>query len=445
MDGRRHSLLRSAILSYLLLVVATVAFFVFLVFENQLDLIAENAVLKGQLSGTRLKAIVENGASPEELSLESRSLGVQEFTLFREDGTRVLEIRDNDVQTENLGVAGRNEFRRIQEAIARRDFENSLFHHVLDRDARVIDLYVPVDYADGSSGIFLATIGLRDIERQMSYLYGQSVVMAVVVLAINLVFAGLVARFVILPLGNLLKGIQAVSEGSMSVEVSVRRNDEIGKLAAAFNTMSAAVLEMREEARGANPLTGLPGNVRIASVIDEGLRDSEPIAVLYADLDNFKAYNDAYGFSMGDKAILFARDCLVEAAKSVAPDVFLGHEGGDDFVAVCPYQVWESVCRTITERFDAGAPEYYNREDRERGFIASVDRQGNPQTFPLMSISVAVVSNKSRPFSHHAELIEVAAEVKKVAKGKRGSSYAIDRRTSASRPPRELPPRGALA
>jgi hypothetical protein len=123
-----------------------------------------------------------------------------------------------------------------------------------------------------------------------------------------------------------------------------------------------------------------------------------------------------------------ARATVESATPALQGSIFIGHEGGDDFVAICPYEVWESFANEVTHTFDAGVAQFYSDEDRNRGYISSWDRQGNPQQFPFMSISLAVVTNYHRSFAHHAELVEVASEVKKVSKKIPGSSYAIDRR-----------------
>jgi GGDEF domain-containing protein len=186
---------------------------------------------------------------------------------------------------------------------------------------------------------------------------------------------------------------------------------------------------MRDEARGANPLTGLPGNLAIAKFIDDSLNAGRVICVLYCDLDNFKAYNDKYGFTKGDEAILYTRDCLVAIAKRKdMKDVFIGHEGGDDFVVVCEFPYWEEYAKSFITLFDRGIYQFYNSVDARNGFIESINRRGERQRFPLMSVSVAVVSNRQRPFRRHAEMIQVAAEVKKYVKSIDGSCYAIDRR-----------------
>ena len=186
---------------------------------------------------------------------------------------------------------------------------------------------------------------------------------------------------------------------------------------------------MREQDRGANPLTGLPGNISIAQEIDRRLRAGEDIAVVYADLDNFKSYNDKYGFTRGDDVILYTRDCFQEATKAQnAQGIFNGHEGGDDFVSVLPYSIWEPYCKNIIAYFSHDITQFYNETDAKNGYIDSVSRQGEKMRFPLMTISLAVVGNHLRPFSSHVELVSVAAEMKKVVKKMEGSSYAIDRR-----------------
>lgn len=153
------------------------------------------------------------------------------------------------------------------------------------------------------------------------------------------------------------------------------------------------------------------------------------VAVIYGDLDNFKAYNDKYGLNKGDEAILHCRDVFLSAIEEVDPSAFVGHEGGDDFVIVSTFEIWEPICKIIVKKFDEGVPRFYNKTHLEQGYIDAMDRQGNQVTFPLMSISLAVVSNYFRPAVDHRVLISWAAEMKKVVKKMEGSSFALDRRT----------------
>jgi diguanylate cyclase (GGDEF)-like protein len=159
------------------------------------------------------------------------------------------------------------------------------------------------------------------------------------------------------------------------------------------------------------------------------LAAGEIFAVLYSDLDNFKAYNDKYGFSKGDEAINYVKECLLATREELGDQgAFVGHEGGDDFVTIVDYALWRNFAQSFLERFDSGVHQFYSESDSRHGYIDALNRQGQKMRFPLMSISVAVVSNKSRQFSHHAELVQVAAEVKKLAKKKEGSHYVEDTR-----------------
>jgi diguanylate cyclase (GGDEF)-like protein len=186
--------------------------------------------------------------------------------------------------------------------------------------------------------------------------------------------------------------------------------------------------EMQQSARAANPLTGLPGNVEIERHILDRLASGVQFAVLYCDLDNFKAYNDCYGFARGDQVILYTRDCLTKAAETAASPCFVGHQGGDDFVVVCTHEDWERVASSFVALFDHGIGRFYNEADRARGFIQSKDRQDREQRFALMTVSVAAVSNQSRRFDSFGQIVATVSEVKRLVKGMTGSSYAMDRR-----------------
>jgi diguanylate cyclase (GGDEF)-like protein len=188
-------------------------------------------------------------------------------------------------------------------------------------------------------------------------------------------------------------------------------------------------LRRAKEMRNLSPLTGLPGNIRIQEEIERTVRDDRPFAVLYCDLDNFKAYNDQKGFVRGDRLIQatarIVQDAVVEFAGS---DGFVGHVGGDDFVAVVPPDTAEDVAKRIVERFDGDIHEFYEREDIERRYIEVEDRKGVMQKLPLAGVSVGVATTDVRRFAHYGEAVAVATEMKQFAKRESRSSYAIDRR-----------------
>jgi diguanylate cyclase (GGDEF)-like protein len=188
-------------------------------------------------------------------------------------------------------------------------------------------------------------------------------------------------------------------------------------------------LRRAREMKALSPLTGLPGNVRIQDELHALIRDGKPFALLYADLDNFKAFNDHYGFLRGDEALRFTARTLQECAMDVAAEAaFVGHVGGDDFVVVCRPGDAEQICRTIIERFDQAIPGLYDAEDRERGHIEIENRRKEIERFPPISISIGVATTDRRAFSHHGEAVAVATELKEFTKRSQGSSYAIDRR-----------------
>jgi diguanylate cyclase (GGDEF)-like protein len=189
------------------------------------------------------------------------------------------------------------------------------------------------------------------------------------------------------------------------------------------------VLRRAREMRAQSPLTGLPGNVRIEEEIEARVEAARSFAILYADLDHFKAYNDHYGFMRGDQVIQFTARLLEEVAFAVTGgDAFVGHVGGDDFVVVCPPGSAEAVAQAVVERFDGESPALYDPEDLARGTIEVTNRRGELQRFPLLSISIGVASTDKRAFAHYAEAVAVATEMKSFTKASVGSSWAIDRR-----------------
>ncbi|HEX9123804.1 MAG TPA: response regulator [Actinomycetota bacterium] len=191
------------------------------------------------------------------------------------------------------------------------------------------------------------------------------------------------------------------------------------------------VLRRAKEMRAQSPLTGLPGNVRIEEEIERRVMAEDLFAILYADLDHFKAYNDHYGFMRGDHVIQRTAGLIQEVTHATAgPETFVGHVGGDDFVVICHSDQAEQVAEQIARRFDAEVSELFDPEDRARGFIEVTNRRGEIQRFPFLSISIGIATAARRRFSHFAEAVAVATELKNFTKSSPGSSWAVDRRTN---------------
>lgn len=191
-------------------------------------------------------------------------------------------------------------------------------------------------------------------------------------------------------------------------------------------------IERNQRELDANPLTHLPGNTAILQTLEQRLRDRTPFAVLYLDLNHFKAYNDRYGFIAGDQVIKATGQVIMEGVNMHnAANTFVGHVGGDDFVAVIAPEHVPFVCEEIIRRFDHLVPLLYSLEDRQRGHIELRDRRGQTSRFPLLSIAIAAVTNQHRPLSHPGEISAIAGELKTRAKGAGKSCYVLDQRRIA--------------
>ncbi len=184
-------------------------------------------------------------------------------------------------------------------------------------------------------------------------------------------------------------------------------------------------------AMASNPLTGLPGTPLIEKAALERIRENKTFAFMYIDIDNFKAYNDSYGYIEGDKAIKQTARIIKDLYEKYQHDYFFGHIGGDDFVIICSVNDCEKIADEIAFEFDKQVRELYRDEDLEKGFIESADREGNIKRFPLMRLSIAIVTNEKRNISHYAKIIDIAFEIKKFLKSfkdRKGSLFLKDRR-----------------
>ncbi|WP_051694118.1 GGDEF domain-containing protein [Desulfohalovibrio reitneri] len=210
--------------------------------------------------------------------------------------------------------------------------------------------------------------------------------------------------------------IVVTDQGQLSGIVSVQK---------ILDTLAAVQVEM---AKGANPLSGLPGNVSIEQELERRCGSGDPFSIIYADLDNFKIYNDIYGFKAGDNVIMLISRIMDWACKRHGHpgQDFVGHVGGDDLVAICHPDRAERVCKAVTRVFKRVIPTCYSPEDRKRGHITAKSRSGQWEDFPLVSVSLAIVDCAGQ--CDLAAIGGRAAEMKKYAKSLPGNSYARDRR-----------------
>jgi PleD family two-component response regulator len=187
------------------------------------------------------------------------------------------------------------------------------------------------------------------------------------------------------------------------------------------------VLDWSRRQRAASPLTGLPGNVSINEETRRRIESGVPFAMLQIDIDYFKAFNDHYGYSRGDQAIQALARILVDAAE-LHPGTFVGHIGGDDFVVLTNPESAESAGQEIITKFEAAIAGLYDPDDRARGYVEVPNRRHEIENFPLMSLTIALVSTDRVPVSHLAQLSDIAQELKEHGKGIPGSVVVGERR-----------------
>ncbi len=177
-----------------------------------------------------------------------------------------------------------------------------------------------------------------------------------------------------------------------------------------------------------NPSTALPGPGLIEKEIKRLLKLEADFAVCYADIDDFKAYNDYHGYYFGDRMIRLTARIIRDVVFDLCPEGFVGHIGGDDFMFIIPPEQVGPVCENIIKVFDTIAPYRYSDEDRLRGTIQTRNRKGEMETFSLLSLSIAVLINHHNAFTHVGEMSHMLADLKKYSKSLKGSNFVVERR-----------------
>lgn len=198
------------------------------------------------------------------------------------------------------------------------------------------------------------------------------------------------------------------------------------------STRLDAMLRRSDRDLTVHPSTRLPGAVEIDAEVQRRLNAGELFAMCYADLDHFKEFNDRYSYYDGDRVIRILAKILHDVAKGMCGEAgFVGHIGGDDFIFVIPIDGVNDVCAEVVSIFDTLIPFQYSEQDRRAGYFFGKDRRGQLHRVPLMTVSIGVVTNERRHFTHAAQVSELATEMKSYAKTLPGSVFSIDRRTDA--------------
>jgi len=195
-----------------------------------------------------------------------------------------------------------------------------------------------------------------------------------------------------------------------------------------FEVRLKAVAERSVRDISFNPSTRLPGPGLIEKEIDRLLKLEADFAICYSDIDDFKAYNDYYGYYYGDRIIKLTARIIRDAVFDICPEGFVGHIGGDDYISIIPANQISPVCENIIKVFDALIPYRYADEDRRRGTITTRNRKGQIETFGVLTLSTAVLVNRKDTFKHVGEMAHMLADLKKYSKSLKGSNFVVERR-----------------
>jgi GGDEF domain-containing protein/CHASE3 domain sensor protein len=275
----------------------------------------------------------------------------------------------------------------------------------------------------------------RDVDLRMNEIKEQglkasrvTVYLSLGSLVVALAIVMLVTTNISRPLGRLEKATALIAEGKFDTDLRLDRDDEIGSLARAFGAMAQRLKLLEERSRDASPLTGLPGNRAIEREIERRQAEKSRFSLCHIDLDNFKPFADKYGYAWGSEVIKEVADLLAAELKRVgrAGD-FLGHIGGDDFVFIADPVRAEELCRRTVAGFEDRIHRFYSQEDRDQGYFIGMDRKGVLQRFPLITVTIAIVSDDGSRFRNPLDMAEAAAHLKEYAKTLPGNNYVTER------------------
>ncbi len=255
-----------------------------------------------------------------------------------------------------------------------------------------------------------------------------TVVLSLVSLVLGVLLVLLITYNISRPLRQLEQATAMIAEGKFDDDFRMDRHDEIGSLSHAFAVMAQRLKVLEERNLDASPLTGLPGNLAIERELGNRLRAKKAVSLCHVDLDNFKPFVDHYGYAWGSEVIKeVALLLMAELRESGEMEDFLGHIGGDDFVLISVPPRAEQICRRICSDFDGRIRKFYTEKDREQGFFVGKDRQGVRQKFPLISVTIAIVTDDGARFQNPLAMAEAAAQLKEYAKTLPGNNCVTEK------------------
>ena len=257
-----------------------------------------------------------------------------------------------------------------------------------------------------------------------------SLIVSLASLGLGLGFASFATHRIGRSIQQLKETATRIGRGEFDGLPPMEAEDVVGDLGEAIRRMSRQLKELGEMKLDANPLTQLPGNMAVERELLDRLRRQKPFAFCYIDLKDFKAFGDRYGYARGSDVLMRLSQILLETVRVLGKDQdFVGHIGGDDFVLITEPQRVQPLSERIISEFDRLIPSYYDREDYQQGYIVSRNRKNIEERFPIMTISIAVVTNERTPLQETSEVAEIAAQLKHYAKSFEKSAYVVQKKS----------------
>lgn len=407
---------------------------------KELNHISADIIYNDVLAQEKLNKLIDHLLSQE--LHEKRFLTLQEndaensfWTSGREFKVRLDEIRGMDTALGSV-VDSASQLHNKYDSIFSRE-------SALIRDGRLKDAEA-VSANELKTAFNRIMMSMKDIDfkvkERMNYHINRSsslgekalmitITLNLVALVLGILFATLITNHLTTSLSQLKAATNSIRIGDFDNLPDIKGADELADLAISFKEMSVRLKELEEMNLDANPLTKLPGNLAIEKELLTRLNETQKFSFCLVDLDNFKAFNDRYGYARGSDVIKWMGELLLQIKKELATqDDFLGHIGGDDFVIICGQERVVPICERIVNEFDRGIVNFYDPEDLKKGFIASLDRNEKPAIFGIMTISIAVVNTDRTLIREPKEVALKVTELKQYAKTFAKSIYIMDRR-----------------
>jgi len=268
---------------------------------------------------------------------------------------------------------------------------------------------------------------MNQITRQGRLALHMTTGLSVLSLILGISLALIITRNISKPLKQLQNATRMIAEGRLDHQIEARRDDEIGDLAKSFAYMTGRLKVLEALNLDASPLTGLPGNLAIEQRIDEELNKKRAFSLCQVDLDNFKPFADKYGYAWGSEVIKEVANLLQEYIREPElSGIFIGHIGGDDYVAIGNPEDVRTICQRLVKDFEGRIFSFYGEEDARNGYFVGKNRQGTLHKFPLITVTAAIVTDDGSRFKNSLDMARRVAELKEFAKTLSGSNYVTE-------------------